>query len=39
MDPVSHALFGRLIAGFDKQESLGVGSHAAFVLGALAPRA
>lgn len=37
MDPVSHALFGRLIAGFDRRVSLGPGSRAAFVLGALAP--
>ena len=37
MDPVSHALFGRLIAGFDGRESLGRGSRTAFVLGAMAP--
>jgi membrane-bound metal-dependent hydrolase YbcI (DUF457 family) len=37
MDPVSHALFGRLIAGFDSREALGRGSRTAFVLGALAP--
>ncbi len=37
MDPVSHALFGRLIAGLDRRVSLGPGSRAAFVLGALAP--
>src|SRR6476660_986311 len=37
MDPVSHALGGRLLAGFDRRKSLGPGSRAAFVLGALAP--
>src|SRR5215467_2491508 len=37
MDPVSHALFGRLIAGFDGREALGRSSRTAFVLGALAP--
>ncbi len=37
MDPVSHALFGRLLAGFDERRSLGAGSRTAFVLGALAP--
>jgi membrane-bound metal-dependent hydrolase YbcI (DUF457 family) len=37
MDPVSHALFGRLLAGFDGREALGRGSRTAFVLGALAP--
>lgn len=37
MDPVSHALFGRLLGGFDERESLGSGSRTAFVLGALAP--
>jgi membrane-bound metal-dependent hydrolase YbcI (DUF457 family) len=37
MDPVSHGLFGRLIAGFDDRGRLGPGSRAAFVLGALAP--
>jgi len=37
MDPVSHALFGRLLAGFDGRERLGRGSRTAFVLGALAP--
>ena len=35
MDPVSHALFGRLLAGFDRRVSLGPGSRGAFVLGAL----
>lgn len=37
MDPVSHGVFGRLIAGFDSRARLGRGSRAAFVLGALAP--
>ncbi len=37
MDPVSHALGGRLLAGFDRRGWLGPGSRAAFVLGALAP--
>jgi len=37
MDPVSHALFGRLLGGFDDREALGSGSRTAFVLGALAP--
>ena len=37
MDPVSHALGGRLLAGFDRREALGPGSRAAFLLGALAP--
>jgi membrane-bound metal-dependent hydrolase YbcI (DUF457 family) len=37
MDPVSHALFGRLMAGFDRRTALGPGSRAAFVLGAMAP--
>jgi membrane-bound metal-dependent hydrolase YbcI (DUF457 family) len=37
MDPVSHGVFGRLIAGFDGRTRLGRGSRAAFVLGALAP--
>ncbi len=37
MDPVTHALFGRLMAGFDRRAALGPGSRAAFVLGAMAP--
>lgn len=37
MDPVSHSLFGRLLAGFDGRARLGQGSRAAFILGALAP--